>query len=276
MRIYGIDFTSRPKRSKPITCLAARLDGTHLKAEDLTEWRSFEGLEAFLKSAGPWIVGIDFPFGQSRKLIENLNWPSSWQGYVTHVKSLTRAQFRQTLDSYRANRKSGDKEHKRQTDIAAGAISPQKLYGTPVGLMFFEGAPRLLEAGVTIPHVYQGDPNRIVIEAYPGIMARTLIGRRSYKQDTKKQTSIQHDARKELLEKITGPAITKLNGLSVSAPQSLADDPTGDQLDALLCAIQAAWAWTKRSEGYGAPQGTDTLEGWIADPAINIGKHNSL
>ena len=27
MRIYGIDFTSRPTRRKPITCLECRLDG---------------------------------------------------------------------------------------------------------------------------------------------------------------------------------------------------------------------------------------------------------
>ena len=271
MRIYGIDFTSRPKRSKPIICLAARLEGARLITEDMTEWPSFEGFEAFLNSAGPWIAGIDFPFGESRKFIEEIGWPPTWQGYVKYVKSLGRAQFRQTLDTYRASHKAGDKEHKRQTDIAAGAISPQKLYGTPVGLMFFEGAPRLLEANVTIPHLHQGDPERIVIEAYPGIMARTLIGRRSYKQDTKKkQTSDQHAARKELLEKITGPATTKLYGLSVSAPNNLADDPTGDQLDALLCAIQAAWAWTQRRNGYGAPEGTDTLEGWIADPTLAL------
>ena len=163
MRIYGIDFTSRPKRSKPIICLAARLEGARLITEDMTEWPSFEGFEAFLNSAGPWIAGIDFPFGQSRKFIEEIGWPPTWQGYVKYVKSLGRAQFRQTLDTYRDSRKAGDKEHKRQTDIAAGAISPQKLYGTPVGLMFFEGAPRLLEANVTIPHLHQGDPERIII-----------------------------------------------------------------------------------------------------------------
>ncbi len=47
---------------------------------------------------------------------------------------------------------------------------------------------------------------------------------------------------------------------------SLVDDPTGDQLDALLCSIQAAWAWTQRSANYGAPTDFDAIEGWIADP----------
>ena len=91
------------------------------------------------------------------------------------------------------------------TDKAAGAISPQKLYGTPVGLMFFEGAPRLSAAGVTIPGLQAGDPERIVVEAYPGVLARALIGRRGYKQDTKaKQTAEQAQARRDLLSALSG------------------------------------------------------------------------
>ena len=82
----------------------------------------------------------------------------------------------------------GDKEHRRQTDFAAGSISPQKLYGVPVGLMFFEGAPRWWKQGSPIPHLQQGDPKRIVIEAYPGVLARQIIDRRKYKDDTKEQT----------------------------------------------------------------------------------------
>ena len=55
----------------------------------------------------------------------------------------------------------------------------------------------------------------------------------------------------------------------VEAPRGLAEDPTGDQLDALICAIQAAWAWTMKAQRYGAPEGADALEGWIADPALS-------
>ena len=62
--------------------------------------------------------------------------------------------------------------NRRATDIAASSISPQKLYGVPVGLMFFEGAPRLMRLGVTIPGLQSGDPERIVVEAYPGVLAR--------------------------------------------------------------------------------------------------------
>jgi len=269
MRIYGIDFTSSPKRSKPITCLECVLEGNRLRAGQLTEWPGFEGFEAALRRPGPWIAGIDFPFGQSRTFVENIGWPATWQGYVDHVKELGRKDFRAALDNYRANREPGDKEHRRVTDIAAGSISPQKLYGTPVGLMFCEGAPRLRDAGVTIPGLQDGHPGRIVVEAYPGVMARRIIGRRSYKQDTKsKQTEDQHEARRVLLRTITNGGPLPHYGIAVEAPMSLADDPGADHLDALLCAIQAAWAWTKREAGYGAPNHVDPLEGWIADPTI--------
>ncbi|MDZ7829358.1 MAG: DUF429 domain-containing protein [Halofilum sp. (in: g-proteobacteria)] len=218
----------------------------------------------------PGVAGIDFPFGQARRFVETIGWPNTWASYVDHVASLDRERFRSELDEYRAPRASGDKEHRRATDIAAGSISPQKLYGTPVGLMFFEGASRLQKAGVMIPGLQHGDPGRIVVEAYPGVMARRLIGRRGYKNDTRrKQTPAQHAARREMLSMITRERALRDYAFRVEAPQSLADDPGGDHLDALLCAVQAAWAWTRRAEGFGAPDPMDPLEGWIADPSLS-------
>ena len=268
MRIYGIDFTSRPQRSKPVTCMGCELEGTHLHALKLEEWTSFKEFEDALERPGPWIAGMDFPFGQSRTFIENIGWPNTWSGYVSHFAKFDRETFRQKLTDYKAQRQSGDKEHRRKTDIKAGSISPQKLYGVPVALMFYEGAPRLLNSGVTIPGLHQGDSQRIVVEAYPGILARSLIGRRSYKQDTKsKQTLDQLKARQEMLHKITSGALQQSHGLTVTAPTNLADDPGADHLDALLCAIQAAWAYTNKDSGFGTPETMDALEGWIADPA---------
>jgi len=269
MKVYGIDFTSRPGRGKPITCLACELVGDCLCAGELSRWTSFADFESALRRPGPWIAGIDFPFGLSRTFIENIGWPTTWQGYVAHVRSLGRDGFRRALDAYRTQRPPGDKEHRRAADIAAGALSPQKLYGTPVGLMFFEGAPRLLAAGVGIPGLEAGDPERIVVEAYPGILARTLIGRRSYKQDVpRKQTADQQQARASLLALIDDGATRSLLGLDTRAPAGLIEDPRGDHLDALLCAIQAAWAWTRRREGFGLPADCDPLEGWIAHPPL--------
>jgi len=270
MRVYGIDFTSRPTRKKPITCLACTLDGTHLAAEELVEWHDFSAFEEALLRPGPWIAGADFPFGVARRFIENIGWPETWPGYVAYVMQMERKTFRAALDDYRKDRPPGDKEHRRATDIAAGAISPQKLYGTPVGLMFFEGAKRLMKAGVSIPGLQQGDPERIVVEAYPGVLARHLIGRRGYKQDAKaKQTAAQRQARIDLLNTIQNDGVSHSHGMMVDAPDWLADDPGADHLDALLCAIQAAWSWRHRDSQFGRPPDIDPLEGWIADPCVN-------
>jgi hypothetical protein len=48
--------------------------------------------------------------------------------------------------------------------------------------------------------IMTSDPQRTVVEAYPGVLARSLIGNRPYKTDTKsKQTQEQLIARKDIL-----------------------------------------------------------------------------
>ncbi|MFC3228356.1 DUF429 domain-containing protein [Marinibaculum pumilum] len=279
--IRGIDFTSAPSRRKPLTCVTATASGTGdgltaLDVKSLDRWSAFADPEAALAQPGPWVAGFDFPFGQARRFVENIGWPASWAGYVRHVAGMDRAAFRRALDEYRRHRDPGDREHRRAMDVATGAISPQKLHGVPVALMFFEGAPRLRAAGVTIPGLLDGDPDRICVEAYPGTLARRLIGRRSYKtEDRRKQTDTLTAARADILAGLAGDPFTSAYGLTVALPPDLAatmrDDPSGDSLDALLCAVQAAWAWRHRDRDWGAPPGFDPLEGWIADPVCGGG-----
>jgi hypothetical protein len=269
MRVYGIDFTSRPCKKKPLVYLECEFDGSMLRAGNPREWITFDHFEEFLASDGEWIAGIDFPFGLPRKFIENIGWPTSWESYVDFVGSLERSKFREVLDGYKEHRIKGDKEHLRFTDFAAGSISPQKQYGVPVGLMFFEGAPRLLKSGVSVPGLLTGNPKRNVVEAYPGVLAKRLILGRPYKQDDpKKQTPEQLEARINLFEKLINGTCTADYGFVIEAEASICDDPSGDQLDTLLCAMQAAWAWSKREDAFGAPRELDSLEGWIADPIV--------
>jgi hypothetical protein len=273
MKVLGIDFTSAPTRAKPIVCLSADFAGGVLRVRDLTAWQSFDAFEAALREPGPWIAGLDFPFGQSRRFIDAIGWPPAWADYVSYARALGRDGFRRALDGYRMRQPPGEKEHRRTADARAGAISPQKLYFVPVGLMFFEGAPRLLDAGVTIPGMRPGDPNRIAVEAYPGLLARQVIGRTSYKHDSKpKQTPALHAARCRLLAQVVAGRPLADYGVRVDVPRvlvrRLVDEPTGDSIDALLCAIQAAWSWTQSKTGFGAPHRFDRLEGWIADPCV--------
>jgi hypothetical protein len=54
--------------------------------------------------------------------------------------------------------------------------------------------------------------------------------------------------------------------LSRDQADACISDASGDTLDAVLCAVQAAWASSQPE--YGIPPGCDPLEGWIVDPPI--------
>lgn len=257
-RIYGVDFTSAPSRRKAITVATARLSGNILQVEALERLESFDAFEAMLRRPGPWIGGFDFPFGLPRELVRDLGWPRDWRRLVAFCAALSRAEWRGILDGYRATRPAGRKFAHRRTDLPAGSSSPMRLVNPPVALMFHEGAPRLAEAGVHLPGLDDGDRRRVALEAYPGLLARRLIGNVSYKNDTKaKQTPARRDARRRILRALPIDAGTGLR-------RQLVDDASGDSLDAVLCALQAATAWRKRRSNYGLPRDVESCEGWIA------------
>lgn len=261
-RIYGVDFTSRPTKAKPITCAVCSLSDSKLTLNSVERWPAFDAFDNFLNQEGPWIAGLDFPFAQARRFVDNIGWPKSWVGCAEEVRGFSRPEFRELLDDYRDRRQPGDKEHRRRTDVISGAVSSQKLYGVPVALMFYEGVPRLLGSGVHIPVLRETSSDAVVLEAYPGKLARRLIGRQPYKQDAKdKQTSVQRVARENLLNELRGAGWL---GFDVEVEDDIVDDPKADSLDALLCAVQAAWA--SRQERFGIPFDIDPLEGWIVGP----------
>ena len=271
MHIYGLDFTSAPNRRKPITCISCAVENGHLLAENVQKYADFAAFENFLRLPAPWLAALDFPFGLPRPLLVNLGWPVDWTGYVRRIADLGKAGFEQAQAAYRQTRPAGDKYHLRSTNRLAGARSPMMLHRVPVGKMFFQGATRLLNGEVSILPVRPTADPRIVLEGYPALVARTFIGRRSYKSDEHRtQTPERQLARQELLELLCSPALMREYGLSLDLStelrQQLIHDPTGDYLDALLCAIQAAWASTQ--PGFGIPEECDRAEGWIVDPHI--------
>jgi hypothetical protein len=273
MKIYGIDFTSAPSSKKAITYAHCTLSEQGLFLERLGRLTSFNEFEDFLRQPSPWVAGMDFPFGQPRRLIENLHWPRTWDGYIGFTAGMTKSQFVDILTNYCGSRKKGDKHHLRITDRLAHSRSPMMLYRVPVAKMFFEGARRLLRAGVDIlPCCTRYDP-RLVVEAYPALVARRWVGRRSYKSDSaKQQTSESQSAREAILRGLRSADAKMRFGFDVHFSDGDAttfiQDGSGDQLDALLCAIQAGWAYSKRDENFGIPRDCDALEGWIVDPLL--------
>ena len=234
-----------------------RLRRSGLEILDIEKLESFEAFEALLRRRGPWVGGFDFPFGLPREMLRDLGWPGDWRRLVRLCAGLSRDEWRGILDGYRATRPEGRKYAHRRTDSPAGSSSPMKLVNPPVALMFHEGAPRLAEAGVLVPGLSAGDRTRIALEAYPGLFARKVLGRISYKNDSKaKQNAARFDARRRLLDGLPIRA-------SANIRRRLLDDASGDSLDAAICALQAAWGWRRRACNFGLPARVPAGEGWI-------------
>jgi hypothetical protein len=267
LRIYGVDFTCAPRKAKPITVAGGFLKANSiLHLEEIELMETFTAFEVLLERPGPWVGGFDFPFALPRELVRDLGWPKRWQRLVAHCASFPRVQFRKILDEYRASRPVGAKYAHRATDYPAGSSSPMKLVNPPVALMFQEGAPRLLAAGVHLPALAEGDRSRVALEAYPGLLVRRHLGiRDSYKSDTRReQTSARRAVRNTILKKLSSGQENPL-GIAVRLARSLEkaviEDGSGDRLDAVICAVQAAWAASRPR--FGLPREAFAGEGWI-------------
>lgn len=263
MRLHGIDFTSAPTSRKPITVASGVLDGDCFILQSLTCLHSFAAFEAWLRLPGPWLGVFDMPFSLPRELVESLGWPTTWAPMMRLFATLTRAEMRSLFKAFCDARPVGGKFAHRATDGPAGSSSSMKWVNPPVAYMLHAGVPRLQEAGVTLVGMQEGDPTRMAFEGYPGMVARALI-KGSYKNDDpKKQTTARRDNRAAMLARLeTGEHRFGIRLDAGSHREALIDDGSADLLDAVLCAILAAWAWQRREKGYGLPT-FDPLEGWI-------------
>lgn len=264
--LYGVDFTSAPRTRKPITVAAGRGNGKSVRLDALEVLADLPAFEAFLARPGPWLGGFDFPFGLPREAVVDLGWPMTWSALVEHCASLGRQAFREQLDAYRATRPAGKRYAHRATDAPAGSHSPLKLVNPPVGLMFLEGVPRLVRAGVSAPGLHDADPSRIALEAYPGLLARAIT-RAPYKTDERaKQTSARREVRETIVAALESGAHPLGLALSLDSSQraALIEDASGDLLDATLALVQSAWCQRAGAPDFGLPRDVDPLEGWIA------------
>jgi hypothetical protein len=271
--VLGCDVTSSPTRRKPVVVslglarehrgvLAVELSAVH-RFETLDDW----GL--FLQRAQPWVGGFDAPFGLPRELVETLGWPTTWRDCIQHYVSLERREIRDSFAAFCQARPVGGKFAHRRTDGPAGSSPSMKWVNPPVAFMLHAAMPRLLAAGVHLPGLCEGDRTRVALEAYPGLLARELIGTRSYKSDDRvRQTPERLIARKDLIQALEeGRTRLQLRlRLTPAQHEALVEDASGDTLDAVLCMTQAAWAAQRHAQGdacYGLPPDLDPLEGWI-------------
>jgi hypothetical protein len=266
VNIYGIDFTSRPTRRKPITVAACILNDATLQLHNIAELTSLADFAEFLSQEGMWLAGIDAPFGLPRVFVETHNF-KSWQAYASAFASIDKAVFLSTINTFKNGRAKGHKLPLRQTDRQAHSTSPLKTSFIPVGRMFYQLMVILQQKPHNIPLLRPSSDPRTLLETYPALVARTLIGKASYKRE-KNETPLQWDNRQRLqgalLEKLPDSVYSLQLELTTTQQERLLGDAKGDAIDALMCAVQAAWGY--RQPGYNIPLGADALEGWIIDP----------
>lgn len=282
--ILGCDFSSSPNTRKNIVLAWGRIAGECVVLNRLERLSSLADFAAVLAQPKSWVGAFDLPFGLPRELVETLGWPLEWAACIRHFASLERSQIRTLFAAFCNARPVGGKFAHRACDALAGSSSSMKWVNPPVAYMLHAGMPLLLDARVHIPGLSQGNPQRVALEAYPGLLAREVldgwtphvqgIARRSYKSDEKaKQTPQRLAARSALvnaLETGQGEHGTLRLGmrlqLNAAMRTILVEDASGDALDAVLCMLQAAWAAQRYLAGcprYGLPSYVDPLEGWI-------------
>jgi len=282
MNLIGCDFSSSPSKRKPIVLAVGHAKADRVHLQSLLRFETLASFAEWLKQPQAWVGGFDLPFGLPRELVETLGWPTDWLACMQHYASLSRAEIRDTFKAFCDARPVGGKFAHRATDKPAGSSPSMKWVNPPVAFMLHAGVPILIEAGVALPGLCASValtsaaapeaasmlPARIALEAYPGLLARELIGTTSYKSDDKaKQTPERLIARKQLLQALEiGQTRLGLRlKLTHAQHDTLVDDASGDCLDAVLCMVQAAWAQAQHEAGhgqYGLPE-CDSLEGWI-------------
>jgi hypothetical protein len=262
--LAGVDFSSAPRRAKPIVWAWGRWQRPGLvRLERFEDNASLEQFDAALRRPGPWLAAFDLPFGLPRELVGSLGWPMDWAGSMTHYAGLTRERIVATFAAFCDARPAGAKFAHRACDGPAGSSPSMKWVNPPVAFMLHAGVPALRAAGVDLPGLQAGDPARVALEGYPGMVARALVGRRSYKSDARaQQTAERLIARKDLVDALEQGRWRGLRlKLTHAQRDELVADARGDRLDAALCLLLAGWADTQ--PGHGMPAQADALEGWI-------------
>ncbi len=254
-RFVGCDFTSAPSSRKPLVNVWVSAADRVLRVEEICLFSSYDDWRHDLRSKPEWIGCFDFPFSLPRKFLQTVDWPTEWSSVADRIEEMTKPEFLAFVQAFATVQPYGSKEPSRQTERAVGSFSAIKLGRPSMARMAFEGISKLRSVADRV-FPYWGEGSRIAVEAYAGVVARRIVGRRSYKGASQAHS----DTRAEILA-----GLPTLFDIELQLPEGFVEtvhcDHEADQLDALIAAIQGWWATTLILSTPNLPH----VEGWIAD-----------
>lgn len=266
-QILGVDFTSTPTRRKPITAAWGYIADGVLTISSLELLDSFRSFEQLLARPDSWVGAFDFPFALPRAFVSEQG-QATWLEYVEQLCDTTREAFVGSVRRFMADRPVGRKRPSRLVDRLAGSASSLNIDRPPVGKMFYEGIRRLFNSGVSIVPCHQTPDARVALEGYPRLVAQSLAAGK-YKSEDRRAD--HRDARTQMVSGFRDGRIRARYGFDVCLQNEVRNrllaDESGDQLDAVLCAVQAGWASQQIS--FSVPYDCQADEGWIVDPATS-------
>lgn len=271
--LLGCDFSSSPSKKKQIVLAVGRLMGNRVQLLQLERFDTLDSWWSRLAQWPLWLGGFDLPFGLPRDwVMAQTDWAQDWADCMDRFCGTDKTTLRDLFRAYCDARPQGQKFAHRATDGLAGSSPSMKWINPPVAWMMHAGVPRLRAMDAWFPAHQPAPvawPNRVALEAYPGLLAREVLGRVSYKSDDSARQDVSRLlARKTLVEALEQGRTRLELGLKLTPAQAgqLVEDASGDALDSVLCLVQAAWACRRSSDPnrpFGLPAVLDPLEGWI-------------
>ncbi|MEC9373145.1 MAG: hypothetical protein VYC34_04845 [Planctomycetota bacterium] len=264
-RVVGIDFSAARTAGKSIWVArglvekdgvliesCARLCDVDARATDLPG--AMAALREVIAGAGDAVVGLDFPFGVAREMIDEATWEAFVEGFDGRWEDA--GAFRRELFE-----STGGKELKRETDRAMSTpMSPinlrlhrQTFHGIRDVLrpLVMEGRAR---AGPMQARV-EGLP--LLVEICPASTLKRLGLRRPYKGRGAERAA----ARKALVKLVEGAEGLRFAGRSARA--AAIENEGGDALDAALGCVGAARAARDSARFDRAVDGVGAIEGEV-------------
>ncbi len=269
MNIRGLDFSSAKSSSKRSYVAYGELDGGVLSIVRLESLRT--DLSGLVHETGEWVLGVDFPFGLPRIFVEAQAWSQQWEEYAAVACNLPWTGFERLITVYRDDRRPGEKQPARKVDRLARSRSPLMTVMVPVARMFHAGAGVIAGQTCDVLPFRNASTGRTVVEAYPALLVRRLVGSNKYKDGGDEEPRCR-EVRDTLLRRVVRGDLEQDYGFSTHLESAVLreslEDARGDALDSVLCLIQAAWAYSNRENGWGIPDSADRTEGWIVDPSL--------